>query len=1052
MWKKLIEYFSSRHLLTNFIFIAIFIGGVFCWVNTSKEEYPDLTLDRIRISTFYPGASPEEVEHFVTRPLEDELRGIDGIYQITSNTSVGTSTITVELEANYPDKDETVTEIRNTVLDVDLPDDIIEDPHVRVFKTSKKAIIDICLFHKDKHLLDYASRNELQTYAHALENQLLNLSEINSINKSGYIQEELQIHFYPEKLVEYQIPLADVTNEIKSNHIRQPAGSLENSEDEKVTLKSELDSPEKLSDLIIQGGFDGNFVRLKDVAKIHKGYEKNKSILKINGHEGVILNVVKNSSHGILEAVKAVDKAVKEFDQNILQNTNIKVVILDDESEGVRNRLSIIGMNGAIGFTLILIMLFVFLNFRSGIWVAMGIPFTFCFTMIFVNLMGYTINNMTLAGVIIVMGMVVDDAIVVAENITRLRAKGIDMARAAVEGTSFVFFPIIASIVTTCVAFVPIFFFTGRFSLMVKFIPPIIFLMLLGSLLESLFILPAHMRLKIPRFIKVIFSLGMLPFFERYFKGKQRHIFTNNENGHWFHKVEDIYERMLLRVLKHRQLLLISFGFLLVMAIFVFSSQLKYVMFPREETTQFRLEASAAPDSKRFETAKLSKQIEDVFSHYIGREVVGFRTSIARSRWGRAVEENKLTMRIEILPKEKRDKSLSELIREWDNQFKSVKGFEKIEIVKQRFGQASGSPIEILIQENDDTIRDVVAEEISRAMKNHPALVNIEIDTPMKNPEYKIDLKRELVKKLGINAKNIASTFRTILEGSILYKLIKDDEEIYVRISAVNESKNDINRVLDIPVGNEGNYLVPLHKIVNMKKESTPNSIPRKDLKRVTTIYAGLNENKNDTPLEIAEQLEAELFPKIISRYPTTVISFGGEVKDTRESQSDMTIAIIMVVLLIYIILVLLFNSLIKPFIILLSIPFGAVGAILAFWMHQITTFGFYASIGILGMSGVVVNDSILMITKLDSENDSKKKPSMPVKKIANIAKTRLRAVVLTTCTTVAGLLPTAYGFAGYDSLLSEMMLAMAWGLVFGTVITLFLVPTFYSYISTVKN
>ncbi|MBW2364561.1 MAG: efflux RND transporter permease subunit, partial [Deltaproteobacteria bacterium] len=1041
-------YFSNRHLLTNIIFIAVFIGGVFSWMNTNKEEYPDLTLDRIRISTFYPGASPEEVEHFVTRPIEDELRGLDGIYQITSNTSVGSSTITVELEVNYPDKDEAITEIRNTVLDVDLPGDIIEDPKVRVFKTSKKAIIDVCLFHKDKHLLDYESRNELQTYAHALENQLLNLSEVNSINKSGYIQEEFQIHFYPEKLIEYQISLADVINEIKFNHVRQPAGSLENSEDEKVTLKSELDSPEKLSDLIIQGGFDGHFIRLKDVAEINKGYEKSKSILKINGHEGVILNVVKNSSYGILEAIKTVDKAVKEFDQNILQNSKIQIVVLDDESEGVRNRLSIIGMNGAIGFTLILIMLFVFLNFRSGIWVAMGIPFTFCFTMIYVNLMGYTINNMTLAGVIIVMGMVVDHAIVVAENITRLRSKGVETVKAAVEGTSFVFFPVIASIVTTCAAFLPIFFFTGRFSLMVKFIPPIIFLMLFGSLFESLFILPAHMSLKIPRLVKVIFSLGTLPLVEKYFTGRKKQLFKNNENGHWFHKVEDFYERILVRVLTHRSLLLISFGCLFIVSMFIFGNQLKYVMYPSAETTQFRLDASAPPDTKRFQTAKLSKQIEDVFSKYIGKEVVGFRTEIARSRWGSAVEENRLSMRIEILPKEKREKSLNELIREWEKQLKTVKGFEEIKIVRQRFGQASGSPIEILVQENDDMVREIVAREISEAMEKHPSLVNIEIDTPIRNPEYKIDLKRDLVKKLGINAKHIASTFRTILEGTVLYKLIKDDEEIHVRISAVNESKNDMNNVLDIPVGNEGSYLVPLNKIVNIKKESTPNSISRKDLKRVTTIYAGLNENKKATPLEIAERFEAELFPKIMSKYPTTVISFGGEVKDTRESQSNLTIAIIMVVLLIYIILVLLFNSLLKPFIILLSIPFGAVGAILAFWAHNITTFGFYASIGILGLSGVVVNDSILMITKLDSEYEPKKDPPMTVKKISNIAKTRLRAVVLTTCTTVAGLLPTAYGFAGYDSFLSEMMLAMAWGLVFGTVITLFLVPTLYSFLT----
>lgn len=1021
-------------------------------MNTGKEELPDLTLDRIRISTFYPGASPEEVEHFVTRPIEDELRGVDGIYQITSNSSVGASTITVELEVNYPDKEEAITEIRNVVLDVDLPEDIIEDPDVSVFKTSKKAIIDICLYHKDIHLLDFKSRNELQTYAHALENQLLNLPQVNSINKSGYIQEELQIRFYPEKLIEYQIPLSEVTAEIKAGHVRQPAGSLENIKDEKVTLKSELDTPEKLEELIIQGGFEENFIRLKDIAEIQRGYEKSNSILKINGREGVILNVVKNSSYGILVAIKAVDKVAREFDRSILQNTDIQMAVLDDESEGVRNRLSIIGMNGAIGFTLILIMLFVFLNFRSGIWVALGIPFTFCFTMIFVNLMGYTINNMTLAGVIIVMGMVVDDAIVVAENITRVHAKGVEMAKAVVEGTSFVFFPVIASIVTTCVAFVPIFFFTGRFSLLVKYIPPVIFLMLIGSLVESLLILPSHMHLKIPRPAKIFFSLGTWPLIERRFLQRKKPLSQGKVNGNRFNKFEDGYENILVTALRHRRILLGSFGCLFVLTMVLFNAKFKYVMFPNEESTQFRLEAAAPPETKRYETAKLATRIEDVFLRYIGKEVVGFRTEIARSRWGSAVEENKLSMRIEILPREKREKSLNQLIQEWEKQLASVEGFEKIEIVKQRFGQTSGSPIEILVQENDNPVREKVVREITEAMKDHPSLANIEIDAPVKNPEYKIDLKRDLVRKLGINGKNIAATLRTILEGTVLYKLIKGDEEIHVRINAVDEAKNDIDRVLDVPVDNEGRYLVPLNRIVEMRKEPTPNYIARKDLKRVTTIYAGLNEKKQATPLEIAEQFEAELFPKIMALYPTAVISFGGEVKDTRESQSNMGVAVIMVVLLIYIILVLLFNSLLKPFIILLSIPFGAVGAILAFWFHQITTFGFYASIGILGLCGVVVNDSILMISKLDSEYDLKKNHELSVGEIAGIAKTRLRAVVLTTCTTVAGLLPTAYGIAGYDSLLAEMMLAMAWGLIFGTGITLFLVPALYCFIAHAKN
>jgi multidrug efflux pump subunit AcrB len=272
-----------------------------------------------------------------------------------------------------------------------------------------------------------------------------------------------------------------------------------------------------------------------------------------------------------------------------------------------------------------------------------------------------------------------------------------------------------------------------------------------------------------------------------------------------------------------------------------------------------------------------------------------------------------------------------------------------------------------------------------------------------------------------------------------------------VRLTTIEEAKNDINKVLQLPVENQGQYLVPLKDIVTVQESAKPDSLSREDLKRTTAVYADLKQKAKDTPLEIARYFEENIFPDINKKYPSAIIEFGGEVRDTRESRKDFGLAIVMAIAFVYLILVLLFDSLSKPFIIMLSIPFGIVGIILAFFLHGISLYGFFAVIGALGLSGVVVNDAIIMLTKLDKEFDSALPKEELNRQIANIAQTRLRAVILTTITTVAGIIPTAYGWAGYDAMLSQMMLALCWGLIFGTMITLLLVPCVYSLMKELR-
>jgi multidrug efflux pump subunit AcrB len=1024
-----VEFFVNRHLLTNMLFIAVIAGGVLSWQQIKKEERPDITYDVVRVSASYPGATAEEVEHFVTRELEEELKGVDGVYRLTSSVSRGSTTISVELEKDYPNKDEAITNIRNAALAAKLPADVRDKPTVRVFKSSKKAIIDIALINTEVHLLTNSERLELQRFAAALELQLTNLAQINSVNRSGYLQQELQINVDPKKLVRYQIPLSQVISEITANHIRQPAGNIEIKDEPSVTINAQLDTVEKLNQLYIQAGFQGEAIDLKSIAEVRTDFRREKQITKVNGHESIMFNVVKNGSYGILESLDVVRKVVDEFSETNLKHTSIELVILDDESYDVRNRLSIISINGAIGFGLILLTLFIFLNKRSGLWVAMGIPFTICLTLICSMLMGYTINNITLAAVIIVMGIVVDDAIVVAENIGRFRRRGLSSEQAAIQGTTQVFMPVLASVVTTCVAFVPLFFFSGRYGGFVGFIPPIVFLMLAASLLESLVILPGHMHFQAPRFLR---------------RDKSNAI-TETEKRHWFDGVEALYGDVLIHLLKYKYIIFIAFVLLLAGALKLADEKLKFVLFPHTETREIVIQGTADKKADRYETAEISKKIEDVIAPYIGKEVVGLRTEIARSRHGGVAMENNFRMIVEIVPREDRTRSADELVALWKPEVEKVVELTKLVIQKSRWGSASGSAVEIVVLENDDDLRDQAADTLLAAMQKHPDLANAEIDRPLKLPEYKVDIQRNKAKRLSINPVDISTTFRASLEGDILYELPMGNEHIDVRLSVLASAKQDIDSILEIPVENRSNYLAPMSDLVTLTKVQSPTSITRRDTRRSTTVLADLKQEAVKTPLEIADELETGVFHDIVSRQPSTSLNFDGEVADSRESKNDLNNAIIMVVFLIFAILAILFNSVTRPLLIMLAIPFGVVGVIFAFYFHGQTQFGFFAAIGTLGMAGVVINDAIIMLTKLDQEfNDH---ADLPLNnKIARIAQTRLKAVLLTTLTTVAGVLPTAYGVAGYDAMLAEMMLALAWGLMFGTLITLLLTPCLYSF------
>ncbi len=623
-----------------------------------------------------------------------------------------------------------------------------------------------------------------------------------------------------------------------------------------------------------------------------------------------------------------------------------------------------------------------------------------------------------------VLGIVVDDAIIISENIMRKFSAGNSIKDSLVYGTTEMFVPILGSVSTTVVAFIPLLYFEGHFGKFVSYIPLIIFLMLLGSLLESLFILPIHLN------------------------PSKELVLNEYSEKKWFLKFENFYKASLHFFMKHHVISVLFSLVLLLIAGTLFVKKMKFVMFPREESREVLVKVKTPKGTSKQETAIIMSKLEKIFIDDKDN-IVGIRAQIAKGRRGGEVYENEGVVMIELKPLSERKDSLNSLIKKWEKESSQMKDFSEVKFLRGRWGHDSGSPIELRIQENDDSKRDQIANDVKNYMENLDELSNVEFeDVPLKD-EYLLVLDQKKLEKYNVSSKELELTLKSYVDGVILYSFVKNEEEINVRLVIQAESKVNTEFLQNTFVENKNGNLVSISKMVKINKIRRFSNIKRVDGKRTSFVYADFKEGKKVSPIEIAEKIEAILFPKIYEKYPSAILKFVGEVEDTRESQGDFKQSILFAIFLIYFILVLIFNSLSLPILILAIVPFGLAGVIFTFLLHGLSVYGFFAVIGAIGMIGVVVNDSIVMINQF--QQNLRNKDSNPREEIVEVATSRLRPVILTTLTTVIGLLPTAYGWLGFDSMLAEMMLSMGWGLVLGTAITLILVPILYSYMLKLK-
>jgi len=631
--KSIFRFFAERHMLAYLFTMMIILLGLSTLVGIKRDNYPAVEFGIMRVMTRYPGASPEDVELNVTNKIEKEVQTVASLDRITSISMENVSVIMVFIEIDAPDQDEIKNEIREAVGRVtDFPPEVTESPLIIDMKMSDNPIIEVGLTGN----LPY---RELRELAHLFEKKLKRVSGVSNIEKVGYRAREIKVQVSPQAVEEYQIPLREIVAAIQSRNIRGTTGAFESytSEKDLVTL-AQFRNPMEVGDVIVRSTFDGPVVRVKDLAVVKDDFEDVRLLSRINGKTAISFIVQMSETADVIRTCNAVKELADRENQNLPEG--VKFLYSNDSSIYVNNSFKVVLNNGIIGLFLVIIILPVFLNFRTALWVAVGIPVTFLGTIFLLPKFGGYLDTITLSGMILVIGIIVDDAIIIAENISKRRERGDSPLDAAVNGIHEVFRPVLTTVLTTFLVFAPMFFMPGLFGKYIIPIPLGISLALFVSLAEAIVALPAHL---IP---------GM----------RRRSVKETSRN--WFRVLSNRYQGVVLRFLKLRYILFPIFIIALVGSIWYAGNYIKFILFPGGAAQQFYSVIELPIGTPLRTTSEKVKEVEQIIESLPDEELASFVTRIGTNVLNNTESENSAAINVTLTPYSERSRSAGEIVEE----------------------------------------------------------------------------------------------------------------------------------------------------------------------------------------------------------------------------------------------------------------------------------------------------------------------------------------------------------------------------------------------------
>ena len=1015
--KELLRYFAQRHLLANLLTFTIILLGVNALLRLTRNQFPTIDLDEMVVTTRYSGASPEDVELNVTNKLEKELEQVDGVDLVTSYSLENISVINIELDSDASDKEKIKRDIRDAVGRVtDLPPEVTEAPLIFEIKSENFEVIRVGMAGD----LPYG---ELVVLAKQFEDKLTGIKGVSGVDKTGFLAREIKVEVSQAAMEQHQIPIREIVAAIRQRNIRATGGSFESYTSERsiVTL-AQFRNPEEVGDVIVRSTFEGPRILVKDLAIIRDGFEPEKTRFRMNGKAVIGFTIFKKSSADVIRVVDAVKELVESEREKM--PPGVELMYSSDESRFVRSLLGIMTANGLIGLVLVTLVLFIFLNLRTAFWVAMGIPLALMGVFFLLPFFGASINMVTLLGMIIVIGLIVDDAIVIAENITTRQEQGDTPLDAAVNGTHGVLRPVTATIITTTLAFSPFFFMSGIMGKVMWAFPLVIILALTLSYFEVLTILPAH----ITGGRRQAGQAGKMP------------------RASWFVPVRERFQRFLVIMLRLRYAVVAVFLALLVGAFVYAGRHMQFVLFPGDIADQFYITLELETGTSLEATSDQVYEVESYLNALPPGEVdsywtiVGSQTGGGGPPFSPGESENWAMLSVTLTPYNERARSADQIVAQLREQTEALLGPEVVRYFIDAGGPPVGSPITIRVVGNDNRMRRALADSLVAFLGSLEGVTDINRDDKLGKEQVEIRSDYVRLSQLGLTVADIAQNVRLAYDGEVVTRVRYGDEDVGFRVQLEASARQRPDYLGQLQIPNRSGRLIPLRDVAEFKVGPGPSSFFHYNGDRGIRVTADLTKGGNMTSL-MANQAVLERFD-LPNDWPGMRFVVGGEAEETQESMVSLALAMAMAGVGIYLVLVLLFNSLTQPVLVMFAIPFGMIGIIGAFALHD-QPLGFLAIMGVIGMMGVVVNDSLILVNHINVHRQME-----PDKKFLRIVAegtaSRLRPILLTSITTVAGLLPTAYGLWGYNAFIAPMALALGYGILFATPLTLLLLPSLY--------
>ena len=1012
--------YALVHRITVYVFVVILvISGTYAYITLPREAAPDITIPVIIVNTPYIGASPQDVENLVTRPIEKELQSIEDIKVIRSGSVEGASSITVEFNPSV-DIDNALQRVKDKVdlAKSELPNDA-EDPIVVEVNLSNIPMMLVALS-GDYGLI------RLKEIAKDLADEIETIPGILEVRITGGLEREVKVDVDPDRLVAYNLSIEDVIETIQRENLTLPGGGLDlGAYKYTVRVPGELETVAQIGDLLIEA-LNGRPIYIRDVAKVIYGFKDRANYARLNQKPSVSLEIVKRSGENLIAIADQIKALLNDLSPTFPPGT--KFTILGDQSEDIRMMVKDLENNIISGLLLVVLVLFLFMGIRNAFFVGIAIPLSMLVAFVVISIMGITLNMIVLFSLILALGMLVDNAIVIVENIYRHRQEGQSPTSGAQVGTSEVAWPVITSTLTTLCAFAPMIFWPGIMGEFMKYLPITLIITLSSSLFVGLVINPTFCA----SFMNVEGTLQQTsPRFQRILEGYQHRLEAAlNHPG-----------RTLLLAMATLVLVLISYNFL--------GQGVEF--FPEIEPNKAYIDVRA-PSGTNLETSNaLARQIESILAKFSDIEIYVANVGVSGGNDFSAGEGASHASRISIdfIDEDLRQQSTFTTIEQIRNALNNLTGAD-IELSKERAGPPVGAPISVEVSGEHFEVLGQLAARIKRRVAEIPGVVDLKDDYDRGRPEVRIIVDRDAAALAGLDTRLIASTVRSALYGTEAseYRVGEDEYDIRVRLKPDKRSTlADLGR---ITIEKDGE-IIPLSAVAQIKTGGGFGSIRRKDLKRVISIEGKVEGRTADAAMRDVQAALAD-FP-LPSGYQ---ISYAGENEEQQQATSFLSKAFVIALAGIALILITQFNSLTLPFIILTSVILSLIGVLIGLIVTS-TPFGILMTgIGVISLAGVVVNNAIVLI---DYTLQLHQRGLAARDAIIRAGVTRFRPVILTAITTILGLFPLAAGISfdfftfsweigGRSSQWwGPMGVAVVFGLAFATALTLVVVPVMISLI-----